>query len=613
MRGAARRDIRDCTTRDARGDAENSMSNTEQRSHFEHTKPSMIESKPMRADHDEGLPVVVLTGFMGVGKTEVGRELASILGLEFLDTDGCIEAREGKSVSEIFEAEGEDYFRAAENRLCRELAGRTGLVIATGGGTLMNEDNFRCLSALGKLVLLTASGDEILRRTKGDEGRPLLKRDPAAEGEISAGRRRRIEELMRLREQVYGRIESRIDTTGLRPRRAARRIAASISMPSRASAVNFDGGAAPGRRVGGETRTSIAIGRGLLSNAGELLRSAGLDSRVFVMIPRRVREHFLEQLSESLDAASIRWDEIPVEDGETGKTLAQVQELLGALAASKADRDSVILAAGGGVTGDIAGFAAAVYMRGLRLVHAPTTLLAQVDSSIGGKTGVNLPSAKNVVGSFHQPRLVISDPCALRTLPDSEISNGMAEVIKTAIVGSPGLFEYLESALCNGSTPGAELGLERLRDTKLLERCVAECAEVKSRIVEEDPFDTGRRRILNLGHTLGHAFEADAGYSGPTHGQAVSVGLAASLRISERRGVIDPGLASRARHLLERCGLPVSAPRADGRSILKRLSLDKKRSSGRMRFVLATGLGSTSIVDDVTDAELIESINGDGK
>ncbi len=592
---------------------------------------------------EEALPVVILTGFMGTGKTETGRELADLLGLGFLDLDECIEEREGMKVVEIFQRRGEGYFRAAEEDACAKLNGRSGLVVATGGGTVLNDRNLKALSRAGKLVLLKATSDEIIRRIGNDGRRPLLGARPAG-GAAASDLKGRVEALLASRELAYSRISSAVDTTGLSPKRVASRVAASLDLPAVTIDMRVGDGGAVRRAVpphrpaqcGGDhhqkgartsidlsedlwdgrrrARTKIMIGRGLLSKLGDILYGAGLRSKVFVLIAERVREIFLEQIAASLESASIEWDTIPVADGDSRKNMRQVEALLDALASRAAERDSVVMAVGGGVTGDLAGFTASIYMRGIPLVQVPTTLLAQVDSSIGGKVGVNHALAKNLAGSFHQPNLVVSDPCALRTLPPKEIANGMAEVIKTAIVGSPELFAFLEAELL-GSPYGENSRdeAEKLRDVRLLERCVAECGSVKARIVERDPYDRGARRSLNLGHTLGHALEAAGSYSGLTHGEAVSIGLVAALRISQRRGLAGGELLPRARRLLARCGLPVAAPALDGEAIVQTLALDKKRASGRPQFVIVGGLGSTSIVDDVTERELLESLRGEMK
>jgi 3-dehydroquinate synthase len=574
-------------------------------------------------------PLVVVTGFMGTGKTETARALADILGLEFIDSDHLIESRQGMTVAEIFETRGEPYFRALEEEICNELAERTGLVVATGGGTLISEKNYQALSRKGTVVLLEASVAAILERVKRDRARPLLFGEQSGNTDASAAAdarhlpddstprddgsspdgasspdsgsspdssrpaatrdpdlKSRIVEILKARETAYRRIGARIDTTELQPQEAACRIAASLELPFRTLTIP-----AP---------TRIETGRGLLSKLGERLHSAGLHARLFLIMPANIREIFRGQISASLDSAAIPWQEIPARDGDPDKTLPQAGEIIDRLAAQGAVRDAVVVAVGGGVTGDLAGFVASIYMRGIALVHVPTTLLAQVDASIGGKVGVNHPRAKNLIGSFYQPHLVLSDPCTLRTLPDREISNGMAEVVKTAIIGSPALFDFLDQELSTSPR-------RKLRKPEFLERCVAECAAVKSAIVTRDPFERDERRVLNLGHTLGHALESVKAYA-LTHGEGVSIGLVAALRIAVERGVARADLLERTRRILAQCGLPIAAPAFDETALVAGLHLDKKRRSGRLHFVLPIRPGMVEVVDDVSETEMLAAL-----
>jgi len=262
----------------------------------------------------------------------------------------------------------------------------------------------------------------------------------------------------------------------------------------------------------------------------------------------------------------------------------------------------VAVTIGGGVTGDLGGLVASIYMRGMRFVQVPTTLLAQVDASIGGKVGVNLPSAKNLVGNFYQPRLVVSDPSLLATLPDREISGGMAEVIKTAILGSPDLFAYLDRELTEGNR-------HILRDVDFLSRCVSDCAAIKAAVVERDPFEAGERRVLNLGHTVGHAFEAISSYQTISHGEAVSIGLVIASRIALTRGLIDLAFHSTIVRLLSVCGLPVAPPEFERQELLAALHLDKKKIAGKLHFILPIKPGCCAVVNDVTDEDVLTALH----
>ncbi len=547
----------------------------------------MKSSRPHTDALGPRLPRVIITGFMGTGKTKTAQALAEILGLECIDSDRLIEQMEGMTVANIFARKGEPHFRRLEEEVCLKLAGRSGVVIATGGGTLVHRKNFDVLSAAGHLVLLEASADAVLKRVGGDGARPLLR---GSEGSAPnrAALKERILSILEERRPAYHRISHRVDTSTISPDETAYRIAASMAIAS--------------KKVG--TAARIEIGRGLVSALGRRLQEMHLDSSVFVLIPENLRERFLAQIAESLNSRSVAWQEVVIRDGDAGKNLDQAGEVLDRLASLGAARDSTIVVVGGGVAGDLGGFVASIYMRGVPLVHVPTTLLAQVDSSIGGKVGVNHPKAKNLIGSFHPPRLVLSDPCVLRTLPAAEISNGMAEVVKTAILGDADLFDFIEGRL-------TESHPDTLRDVEFLERCVLDSASVKSAITERDPFEKDERRVLNLGHTLGHALEAIGGYRGLTHGQAVSVGLVGAMRIAEARGLVKSTLVERTRNVLANCGLPVDPPPFDDAAFLESLHLDKKKRSGRLHFVLPTGLGSVTVVNDVTEEEARTSLRGE--
>jgi 3-dehydroquinate synthase len=293
------------------------------------------------------------------------------------------------------------------------------------------------------------------------------------------------------------------------------------------------------------------------------------------------------RLLRSLRRAGHRPVLLLVPDGEGAKTPAQVEGLHRRFARAGLDRGAWVLALGGGVVGDVAGFAAATYLRGVRLAMAPTTLLAQVDASIGGKTGVNLPEGKNLVGSFHQPRLVLADTRALATLPEREFRSGLAEVVKVGAALDRALFALVERE--------ADRLLER--DPVLVARVVARCARLKAGVVTADERDlSGRRAVLNYGHTVGHALEAATGYRRFRHGEAVSIGIVAAARLAVRLGALAPADAARQERLLARLGLPTRVPRGVPLSrIVQALRRDKKARDGRLVFVLTPSMGSARL------------------
>ncbi len=517
---------------------------------------------------------IILTGFMGTGKSAVGREVARRLGREFVDMDAVIEARAGKPIPRIFAEDGEAAFRQMEAALCAELSARDGLVIATGGGALVNPDNRARMMASGNIVCLNAAPDEILRRVSDHSDRPLLQvADPRA----------RIVELLAARREAYAAIPWQVDTTALTVAEVAERVIAIAGFET--LVVHYPGGEYP-----------LHVGVGTLAHVGGALRAAGAPegSRVAIVSNPTVAPLYAAQVEASLYAVGFQPFVCTMPDGEPYKTLATVESLYGQFLTGGLDRSGTVLALGGGVVGDVAGFAAATFMRGVRLAQVPTTLLAMVDSSIGGKTGVDLPQGKNLVGAFKQPAVVVIDPAVLATLPAAEFRCGMAELIKHGVIGDAGLFAELESV---SQRIGAPHILRSLR--------------VKAAIVEEDPFETGRRAVLNLGHTTGHALETLSGYA-LRHGEAVSIGMVAAARIAVELGRADPSLPGRIETVLSGWGLPVRCPPFAAEDIWAAMAHDKKRRGRGLRWVLPRAIGEVEIVEDVPSEVIISVLRGLG-
>jgi 3-dehydroquinate synthase len=338
----------------------------------------------------------------------------------------------------------------------------------------------------------------------------------------------------------------------------------------------------------------IWIGAGLLDDAARW-RATLRGRHVLVVSNDVVAPLYLERVSDGLEG--LTFSTLILADGEAHKTLDSAARVFAALAGLKASRDATIVALGGGVIGDLAGFAAACWMRGIAFVQMPTTLLAMVDSSVGGKTAVDLPQGKNLVGAFHQPRAVVIDTDTLATLPERELRAGLAEVIKYGALGDAAFFAWLEQHL------DALLG----RDPQVLAQAIATCCRHKAGIVARDETEQGERALLNFGHTFGHALEAAAGYGTLLHGEAIATGMVLAARLStqlQRAGADD---ADRLRALLARCGLPTTIPeRIDSRRLLDLMRLDKKNLSGRLRLILWRGIGQAEIVPDVDDSSVRE-------
>ncbi len=342
----------------------------------------------------------------------------------------------------------------------------------------------------------------------------------------------------------------------------------------------------------------ILVGPGLLRGVGAELARLGVGHRVAVVSDAPVMALHGRLVVESLRAAGFGVTEMLLPEGEAAKTLATAEQAWDALLAAGLDRTSTVVAVGGGAVGDLAGFVAATYMRGMNLVHVPTTLLAQVDASIGGKTAIDHPRAKNLVGAFHQPRLVAVDPATLLTLPEREFRSGLAEVIKHGIVLDAAYFDDVEASLPSVLA----------RDLPTLVRVVSGSCRIKASVVERDEREAELRAALNYGHTVGHAVEAVTGFSRWTHGEAVALGIAAEARIAERIGIAGPETTARQRRVLESAGLPVAGSGAAPAAVVDALTRDKKAQDGRVPFVLAPRIGAFRLVFDVPAEAVLETL-----
>ncbi|RMG92313.1 MAG: 3-dehydroquinate synthase [Chloroflexi bacterium] len=515
------------------------------------------------------LPNIVLTGFMGTGKTTVGRLLAERLGLKFVDTDLLIEARDGRSVSNIFREAGEEVFRRLEAAVAQELAEEHGLVIATGGRLMLDSQNALALQKNGRVVCLVAEPEEIVRRLAGDTQRPLLNvSDP----------KKQVNQLLQARAARYGRFPQ-ITTSGKSPETVADEIirylgeSNLIRLPVTHPQGSYD----------------VLVGEWLLPRLAEL---AGGGKPMAVVTDENVGAEYGRFCPPNTPL-------ITIPAGEQHKNLETVRTIYNALIEAGIDRNSTIVALGGGVVGDIAGFVAATYLRGVRFVQCPTTLLAMVDASVGGKTGVDLPQGKNLVGAFKQPAIVIADLTTLVTLPLAEFRAGLAEVVKHGLIAAPSLFFRLE----NIDLP------ENLPLIPDLQSLVVRAITVKRNVVQADPFETGRRAVLNLGHTFAHAIEQVSGYT-IRHGEAVAMGLVAAAALSAKLGFCSATLPGRIMAVLARLGLPVRIP-ADlsPKALLAAMNTDKKRVRGQMRFVLVRDVGDVFVTGDVPETAVLQVLH----
>lgn len=524
---------------------------------------------------------VILIGFMGAGKTTVGMELAARLTRRFVDVDTVVEEQAGAPIATIFATEGEQGFRRREADAVRSVCRAFNQVIATGGGTVMNRESLARLRAAGTVVWLRADVDELLSRAKAEDGRerPLLESSTAY-----------LHDLHARRERVYALADHVVDTEGKSPEEVADEIVRVLRGDDVPPPTTVP--------VGLSDRSyNVHVGSGVLTRAGELCTEAGLRERGLLVTNDTVGELYGVPLQRSLSLASCRVPLLHIPEGEDNKTLATVERIFRAAVAHKLDRQSFIIALGGGVVGDVAGFAAAAFLRGIHFVQVPTTLLAQVDAAVGGKVGVNLDEGKNLVGAFHQPRIVIADVDTLTSLPGRELAAGLAEVIKYGAIDDLDLYHFLEDRM------------DRLLagDRAALMRVVARSCEIKARIVADDERETrGVREFLNFGHTVGHALEAIGKYTSLLHGEAVAIGMISAAMLSARLYGLPEAEVERLVSIIERAGLPVAPPPVDERQLLTVMRRDKKVRADKLRFVLLERVGEPVVTDDVPDELVLE-------
>ena len=519
--------------------------------------------------------IIFLYGPPGSGKSIVGRKLAQALRRPFWDLDEVIEMGAGQSIPEIFAREGEAGFRLREFQALHEISRQPPGVVALGGGALLSPKARSLAESRGRVLCLSAPQETLLNRLRFSAvERPLLTNDDQMLDED------RLVKLIHARSAHYASFAVQLDTESLSPEEAAWEAQALLGC-FHVSAMG--------------TGYDVWVEPGGLNAVGALLSRRGLKGPVVVVTDENVAPVYLQCVIESLTGAGYSATSVVLPAGEVFKNMASVERIWEALIKAGVDRGSTLAALGGGVINDLAGFAAAVYLRGLRWVALPTSLLAMCDASLGGKTGVDLSQGKNLVGAFHPPAFVLADPQALATLPEEELRNGMAEVVKHGVIADAALF-----SICS---QGWNAVMDRI------EEVVRRSMAVKVRVIEEDPFEKGARATLNLGHTLGHALEQASGYR-MMHGEGVAIGMVASARYAESIGLAEGGMTERLRAALLGLGLPVEPPmRLDKQAVIQAMRLDKKRADGRIKLVLPCKIGKAIFGVDLDDASrLIDTV-----
>lgn len=521
---------------------------------------------------------IFLVGLSGSGKSAAGPLLAGKLGWRFTDSDREIERQAGCSVQAIFARDGEARFRELEAGVLDRLSRESGVVVSTGGGAMTTLEGREAIGR-GFSIWLNVSPSIAAARLAANpdtENRPLLGDNPEA----------RLTILLLQRHFLYARADATLDVDDLDPAEiAAACVDALRSVEGLAATV-----------VTANARYPVLVQEGLLARLGEIAASVGCKGRAYIVTDANVGPRFAPAATRSLEAAGIPASTFTFEAGEVAKTLATVERVYEWLIAARAERGDFLVCLGGGVVTDLGGFVAATYLRGVRFLQVPTSLLGMVDAAVGGKTGVDLPAAKNMAGVFAQPAAVVIDPDVLDSLPERELRSGWAEVLKHGLILDEHLLADLEAV---AGDPQA------MRSTELIGRSVA----IKAAVVSEDERESDRRTLLNYGHTVGHAIEAVTGYAGYLHGEAVAIGMHAAGRISVSLGLLSSEGLERQQSILERCGLPSRAPGVPLEAVLDATLHDKKVRGGAINWVVLERLGHAVIRNDVPAIVVREALD----
>jgi len=505
----------------------------------------------------KGMNHIFIYGPPGSGKSSVGRVLAASLDMEFVDLDAEIVAFTGQTIPQIMTEWGESGFRDLEGTALRRVTKGPPRVIALGGGALLRTQNRSHAEAKGVVISLTAQIETLRERIEQDSSeRPLLADDLPG----------KLARLMERRSDHYRSYDLRIATDGLAPEDIAWHIQVVV-----------------GRfRVRGMGQPyDVLVQPGGFDGLGDLLKLRSLTGPMVIVSDEKVAPLYADRMINLLRRAGIHSTLVTIPAGEQHKTIETVSELWRKFLGLGLDRKSTVLALGGGVVGDLAGFAASTFMRGMNWVALPSTLLAMVDASMGGKTGFDLSEGKNLVGAFYPPRLVFANPYMLSTLEDAELRSGLAEVVKHGVIADPALF-----TLCSG-------GLDAVKND--LAQIVQRAMAVKVQIIEADPYEKGIRAALNFGHTVGHAIEKVSDYS-IRHGEAVAMGMVAEAKLAEKLWICSKGLSDRIAATLSGLGLPVEIPSELPReALLAAMRHDKKRESGVVYLALPEEIGQVQV------------------
>lgn len=521
---------------------------------------------------------LVLIGFMGSGKSTVGLKLARHLGLDFFDTDELIQRKAKIKIPDIFKTKGEPFFRQLEKEIIQNLTNKSNCVIAAGGGSVLDKTNLVNFKKNGVVIYLKAPLGVLKKRLAGVSDRPLL--------EGLGSRNKTIEKIFASRQSLYEKSADVIIECGSKePEEIAGEIIKRMAYQPKVLKGRFSRG-----------ETQVIIGNEVFFRFSSWWKWR--KKKVALITHPFLANRFSDIVASGLEPFDCQLEVVTISPGEKSKSLKTVERIYDRLFQKEFLRSDFILALGGGVIGDLAGFVASTYMRGLNLIQVPTTLLSQIDSSIGGKNGVNVSRGKNLIGTFYQPFLTLIDLSFLKTLPKKEISNGLAEMIKMAFLFSPSLLEKLEKHL---------EGVLNL-NPKIWQEVVTEVVSHKIKVVEKDETETkGLRSFLNYGHTIGHALEKIASFREVSHGEAVAMGMMLEAKISAKKGFTPDDVLKRQEEILRRADLPVRVPEDYRSKLVESMLLDKKREGEEIKIVGLKKIGKPFLFA-MTPAELEKTL-----
>ena len=535
-------------------------------------------------------PNIILTGFSGTGKSLVAREVAQRLNWDFIDTDEEVVRLAGKPVAEIFQRDGESKFRKLEREAVEQACQQKQSVIAIGGGAIVDPRNYELLSRSGVIICLEAKPETIYQRLFQNaaygfeaEVRPLLADNPL----------QGIRQLKAFRQPYYANVGWTIHTDRLSIGQVAEEVVRGWGL---LRTVGKD----IGKDIACWVRTAaqsypIFVGYGLLDKLGEKVKEIGLSGAVTIVSDETVFPIYGHKLEVALQDAGFRVDSFVVAPGEETKNINSAIKIYDFMVKQRVERDDMLIALGGGMVGDLAGFVAATFLRGIPWIQVPTSLVAMVDASIGGKVGINHPQGKNLIGAFYQPSFVLADCHTLTTLPERELSSGWAEVIKYGLILNEDFFEFLEANVDK---------LIKLEPDVVAE-AVARSAALKAQVVSEDEKEKGKRTILNYGHTIAHGLETASQYRRFLHGEAVAIGMLGAAKLSRRLGLLPLGGLQRQQTLLQRFGLPITFSGLSLMDVTKAMELDKKIRAKAIRWVLLQDIGKTVIRNDISQQDVL--------